>query len=75
MVRAKFRLTKITHVDWNKEVRVFEFSAVSDSKTEENKRFTKYTPDGYLKMMVDNPAASNQFELGKEYYLDFSIAE
>ena len=38
----------------------------------EDQRFSKATPSGSLRMQVDNPAALEQFEPGKAYYLDFT---
>lgn len=43
--------------------------------TEENKAWSKYTPDGQLTMHVSNPAAFDQFEQGKEYYIDIQPAQ
>jgi hypothetical protein len=40
----------------------------------ENQSFAKATPSGELWLMIDNPEAATQFELGKEYYVDFSPA-
>jgi hypothetical protein len=40
--------------------------------TEENKTFWKWTPSGKIEMNVLNPEAANQFEVGKEYYVDFT---
>lgn len=42
-------------------------------ENEENKRFTKATPTGSLKLMIDNPYASEQFAPGQEWYLDFKL--
>jgi hypothetical protein len=43
---------------------------VYDHTTEENRRFTKATPFGELRMRVDNPAV--KFDTGVFYYLDFT---
>lgn len=40
--------------------------------SEENEKFWKYTPAGKIEMYIDNQAASEQFEVGKEYYVEFS---
>jgi hypothetical protein len=40
----------------------------------ENVRFTKATPWGTINMGIDNPAALEQFEVGKQYYVDFTPA-
>ncbi len=44
------------------------------SKDTENPRFTQATPWGEIRMAIDNPAAREQFEAGKEYYVDFNAA-
>ena len=41
---------------------------------EENKLFFAATPGGQLSLNVVNQTAFDQFEQGKEYYLDFSPA-
>ena len=75
MVRGKFTLQSITQHNWSPTAQTFKFMAVHDTVTEENKRFTKSTPNGTLEMTVDNPPAQEFFVLGKTYYLDFSKAE
>lgn len=74
-VRAKFRVNKITKVDWNSDVTVVNMTAVSDDGIEENKRYHKYTPSGSLEIIIDNLPASDYFKLGKSYYLDFTEEE
>lgn len=41
----------------------------------ENTKFWEASPSGSLKLGVINQAAAEQFEVGKEYYLDFTPAE
>lgn len=36
----------------------------------ENESWSKYTPSGQLQMVISNPAAFEQIELGKEYFID-----
>lgn len=43
--------------------------------SEENKKFWQYTPSGRIELGTVNPTAWKQFELGKEYYIDFTPAE
>lgn len=44
--------------------------------SEENKSFSKYTPSGSLNLQISyDTEASNAFEVGKEYYLDFIEVE
>ena len=45
------------------------------SGSEENKEFFKYTPGGMVYFNVLNEAAAANFEVGKEYYVDFSPAQ
>lgn len=40
--------------------------------SEENKKFFKYTPNGKLELNILHPSASDQFIVGKEYYVDFT---
>ncbi len=40
----------------------------------ENSKFWKASPSGELRLGTVNPEAVAQFELGKEYYVDFSPA-
>jgi len=49
--------------------REVEFQAVMGGANDENKSFSKYTPSLALKMTVTNPDAD--FEVGREYYIDF----
>lgn len=41
----------------------------------ENDKFFKYTPAANCSLMTVNPDAALQFVEGKEYYVDFSLAE
>ena len=36
-----------------------------------NKDWSKYTPSGEIKMMITNPAAIDQFEIGGVYQITF----
>ncbi len=46
----------------------------SDDPSSENKIFTQYTPSGEVKMSMTVPATAAFFEMGQEYYLDFTKA-
>lgn len=73
MVRAKFKCDAVKpRSDDGTEVQV-ELSAVT-SGSDENKSWSRYTPSGQLTMGITNPDAVAQFEVGKEYYLDFTPA-
>jgi len=69
-VRAKLHLTSMTTYEWGgKKLR---FDTRYDSSIPEDQRFQKATPTGSIEMQIDNPIALDQFEMGKDYYVDFS---
>lgn len=70
-VRAKFKVTRTSKSEYGEEV---ELSAVTTG-SDENKSFFKFTPNGQIRMSVLNAEASSQFEVGKEFYVDFTRAE
>lgn len=43
--------------------------------SEENKDFYKWTPSGRIELGTLNPKAAEQFEIGKEYYVEFTPAD
>ncbi len=49
--------------------------AVPGDETHENSRFWKASPGGELRLNIDNPAGAEVFELGREYYVDFTPAD
>lgn len=79
-MRAKFRVNSkreyLGYYNGNSNTRLVEVAAspVGDVK-ETNKSWAAATPSGELKMSISNPAAVDFFDLGKEYYLDFTLAE
>ena len=75
-VRAKFKVESITRKrGWGdiKEVHDVDLTPVC-SGSEENKKFFAATPSGSIRLTCANAAATDQFELGKEYYVDFTPA-
>ena len=36
---------------------------------------TLHTPSGEIKLNIDNPDAVEVFEIGREYFVDFTLAE
>lgn len=75
-VRAKFRCNAITEKTMNgndicKEVQLNPVYGNGEA----NKEWSKYTPSGELKMTITNPAASDQFKVNKDYYLDITPVE
>lgn len=75
-VRAKFKLNSYTtELHGEQEKRTLNFTPVySDEPGSENKIFWEYTPSGSLQLGTVNQEAWEQFEIGKEYYLDFTPA-
>lgn len=57
------------------EMRTVVLSPVySDDPDSENRKFWDASPAGEIKLGTINPAAWEQFELGGEYYIDFTLA-
>lgn len=72
-VRAKF---KVTRIEGDEEGKAIYLDAVYDEDPEsENGQFFKWTPVGQISLQIVNPDAAKAFEVGKEYYVDFTIAE
>ena len=71
-VRAKVNCTMKT----GNEVHFTTVYETDDQKgaDPENIRFTTATPWGEIKLGINNPAAIDQFEVGKQYYVDFHPA-
>lgn len=68
MVRAKFHCD---NVEPSGDGFTAQFSAVT-SGSEENDKFFSYTPSGQLNI---GTVRGDHFEQGKDYYLDFTLAE
>jgi hypothetical protein len=74
-VRAKFRVGGIRRfIMGGKEVQSVELHPVTGG-TDENKTFFAATPSGKIELGCVNLEAASQFELEKEYYVDFCPAE
>ena len=73
-VRAKFSVESV--VLFAGDSKKVNLRAVANKDgVPENKWFAKYTPSGTIEMTVDNPPASDQFQPGKVFYVDFTEAE
>lgn len=72
MVRAKFIVDSVAKTRYGHS-KVNLTPVTSGSK--ENEQFWTYTPSGSIELQTTNPDAANQFEVGKEYYVDFTPAE
>lgn len=76
-VRAKLKLTSTKQTKWHpghEGQTSLRFEAQYDATIPEDQRFQKATPSGHCELVIDNPAALAQFELGKDYYVDFTPA-
>ena len=70
-VRAKFKCVQVTQTESGDRVQL----APVVGESPENKDFFKWTPSGQIEMGIMNPEASKQFIPGKEYYVDFTLAD
>lgn len=77
-VRAKFKVTSTTQREhWDSQkghIHEIELAPVV-SGSPENEKFYAATPCGAVKLQTVNHEAGTQFELGAEYYLDFTRAD
>ncbi len=75
MIRAKFKVqsyeTSLSHQ--GEELRTVKLNAVIDGSPE-NKEFFKWTPSGSISIGMLAASTWKNFELGKEYYVDFTTA-
>lgn len=80
-IRAKFYCQQIVREGWSDNGTPKESGAVkyvfkavySNDPNHENKSFWDATPNAELVMVITNPGAQT-FEIGREYYLDFTPA-
>lgn len=78
MVRAKFKVDTLTRSNFGSgEMTTIKMSPVyaNNDPNHENSKFWRYSPSGSLELGCVNPEAVKQFELGKEYYIDFTPAD
>lgn len=82
-VRAKFFVAGLRDCSYDdqpaKEVKLYGVFTHQDEREgnacEENHVFGKWTPAADIRMIIVNPGAFEQFELHKEFYVDFTEAE
>jgi hypothetical protein len=77
MVRAKFKVDGIeATLNGKEEMRTVVLSPVySNNPEHENSKFFRYTPSGTIRLGTVNPSVWPEFELGQEYYVDFTAAQ
>ncbi|MHB9148335.1 MAG: hypothetical protein ACYC2U_08245 [Candidatus Amoebophilus sp.] len=71
MVRAKFVVETKDPGDFGN---ITLSPVYSTDPNHENKKFWDATPAGQIQMWIQNPEAFKHFKLGKEYYVDFTLA-
>jgi len=77
VVRAKFKVIRIERSEgWNNinEVQTIVLTPVTGG-SRENKAFYAATPAGEIKLGTVNAEAAEEFDLGAEFYVDFTLAE
>ena len=72
MVRCKFRVMSKTVLKKNDQCERPTNVKLCPVQSEP---FGKYTPSGSMELTIQNDEAEKQFEIGKEYYIDISVAE
>ena len=76
MVRAKFTVVskeELAATPTNM-VNLTLRAVISQEEGSENATFWKYTPSGEITMRCVNEEASDQFQAGQEFYVDFTPA-
>lgn len=76
-VRAKFTCQSFTasyDSERKCELRSVKLTPVTGG-SEDNDKFYRWTPGGEINLQVLNPTAWQAFEVGKEYFIDFSPAD
>ena len=80
-VRCKFYVTSIAHNHVHQYPGTELASCVNVTlqpiweENGPNRKWSKMTPNGQIQMTITNPEASDIFELGKVYTVDFARAE
>jgi hypothetical protein len=72
-VRCKLHLESLVAQTWGGYQATFR--AVYDDTIEEDRRFQKATPTGFVQLTIDNPTVIDQLVLGKSYYFDMTPAD
>jgi len=73
-MRAKFKLDSITRSNYGSgEQQTLKLSPVT-SGSAENRSFWRWTPSGSIELSTINPNVLAEMELGREYYVDFTVA-
>ena len=63
------KVTEITQREFGKSIKLQP--VYSSDPESENGKFYKQTPGGNIELTTVNDEAAKEFEIGKEYYVDF----
>jgi hypothetical protein len=69
--RTKFQVMSITRYAFFQGAKIEMAPVCNDDPGHPNRSFWEATPNGKIEMQINNPSALQQFEVGKEYYVDF----
>lgn len=69
--RTKFQVISITKYAQFGGARIEMSPVYSNDPEHPNRAFWEATPNGRIEMQINNPSAIQNFEVGKEYYVDF----
>jgi len=73
MVRAKFVCDELTRYNGGGG-KVILKAVYDPDENSENGKFFEYTPSGEIDLSIVSESALNEFEAGKEYFIDFNEA-
>jgi len=68
-VQARMFVQRVSQTAHQPEAREVELTVIT--RGDEAKEWAKYTPSATLKMWITNPAAHEQFAVGREFLLTF----
>lgn len=71
MIRAKFIVDSVAKTRFSHNT--IRLTPVTNG-SEENKNFYTWTPAGSIELSVVSDDTASKFEVGKEYYVDFTQA-
>lgn len=71
MVRAKFKINSKEETIDGVTIKAWPVT----NGSEENQEFFRWTPSGKIELGTVNKAVADQFQIGKEYYVDFTPAD
>jgi hypothetical protein len=76
MVRTKFYVSTLTKQKMGQQGEIGAVIKLNPvmSGSDENEKFYRYSPSGSIELGTVNEEAAKQFEIGKEYYVDFNPA-